>query len=286
MRGMRHREASSPLSALAVALLLATASCGGDDPGATSPASGDGGPSAAASADAGGEGGGTVALPPPKSAAGWQKAFAKDGVGISCTMSEADIIAKGAPSLTFAGSRVFAGFEQVGNNQNPVVARFDAGKLRYCERHETAAPDGRALAVTWDGGKVAYVLYTIVGGGSELDQKSKGGWLESYGNGGGAKVTVLGAVDAESGLLSAGTFVIAKKADGKTNTHTPTDAVTVRDDGDLEIRGSSAFLPVNPDRSSMDCTAYPFDTRYVFAPDLKTLRCSTSTNCTPKQPCP
>ena len=86
--------------------------------------------------------------------------------------------------------------------------------------------------------------------------------------------------------MAGGTFVIAKKSDGKTNTHSPTDAVTVRDDGGLELRGSSAFVPMNPDRSIMECTAYPFDTQYVFAPDLKTLRCSTSTNCTSKSPCP
>jgi len=197
------------------------------------------------------------------------------------------MLAKKGPSLAIGNARLFVGFEQVGQNQNPILARFDGGAPTYCVKHETEGPDGRALGVTWDGGAVAYVVYTIVGGGSAFDAKAKGQWLDRYGDGGGSsKVSVIGAVDAKTGALSYATFVIAKKQDGKTNTHAPADAITVTPQATLEFRGSSAFQPMNPDRSIMECTNYPFDTRYVFSADLKTLVCSSSTNCTSKVPCP
>lgn len=229
------------------------------------------------------------AAPPKPSdlASGFQKAFSKSGVGINCSMSAAQMKSAGAPSLTFGTATVFVGFEQVGDNQNPVFARFDNDTKTYCERHEQEPPDGRALGVTWDGGPKAYVVYTIVGGGSAFDAKAKGQWLDRYGDGGGSsKVTFLGEVDAAAGTLTRGTFVIAKKQDGKTNTHTPSDAAIVRSDGTIEVHGDSAFQPMNPDRSIMSCTGYPFFTTYVFASDLKTLTCSSSTNCTAKVPCP
>jgi hypothetical protein len=253
----------------------------------TAPSSGGASSGGASSGGASSGGAASGGLPPTQGDERWKKAFSKDGVVLTCAMSEAEMLAKNAPNVSIGTSRIVVGFEQVGQNQNPIVARFDAGTQVFCERHETEGPDGRAVGITWDGGGVAYVVYTIVGGGSALDAKSKGQWLDRYGDGGGSsKVSVLGAVDAQTGALSFSTFVIAKKQDGKTNSHTPVDALTVRPDGSLEFRGSSAFQPMNPDRSIMTCTAYPFDTRYVFSADLKTLVCSTSTNCTSKVPCP
>ena len=183
-------------------------------------------------------------------------------------------------------SALYVGFQQQGQNQNPVFARFDGGSLRYCEHHEEEAPDGRAYGVTWDGGATAFVVYTIAGGGSAFDDKARGKWLDHYGDGGGSsKVAYIGEVDTASGDLRAGTFVIAKKMDGKTNSHKPADAILFLDDGRLELHGDSAFQPMNPDKSLMDCTDYPFHTKYVFSGDLVTLTCSSSTNCTSNAEC-
>lgn len=272
-------------SVLLAATILA---CSGDGPGAAGDGgAGSGGSSGGSSGSSGSQA--SDAAPPPSGvlAAGWQKAFAEAGVGLTCAMDEAQMKAAGAPSLTFGTSSLYVGFQQDGQNQDPVFARFDAGTKRYCEHHETEGPDGRALGVTWDGGATAYVVYTIVGGGSAFDAKAKGRWLDRYGDGGGSsRVSFVGEVDAESGALRHGTFVIAKKKDGKTNTHGPTDAVLRLEDGRIELHGSSAFQPMNPDRSIMQCTDYPFLTRYVFSADLTTLACSSSTNCTSAAPCP
>jgi hypothetical protein len=293
---MRHARELGRAALAALTLAATLGGCSSDSTGAPSGGASSGGASSGGASSDGASSGGASsggaatdggALPPPPSASGWQKAFAKDSVSIDCTLTEAALDAKKATVVTVGTSRVFVGYEQSGQNQNPVVARFDAGAKRYCEHHESEAPDGRAYGVTWDGGKTAYVVYTIVGGGSAFDAKSKGKWLEAYGNGGASsKVSVIGAVDADLGSLSYSTFVVAKKQDGSTNSLTPTDAVTVRPDANLELRGSSAFQPMNPDKSLMQCTAYPFDVRYVFAPSLATLVCSSSTNCTSSTPCP
>jgi len=96
-------------------------------------------------------------------------------LGVGCAPSAAELQSAGAPTLTFGGSTIYVGFEQSGQNQNPLFARFDDGAKVYCEHHETEAPDGRAVGITWDGSALAYVAYTIVGGGSALD--GKGGWV-------------------------------------------------------------------------------------------------------------
>jgi hypothetical protein len=101
-------------------------------------------------------------------------------------MSAAEMSAAGAANLSFGEATIYVGFEQDGQNQNPVFARFDGGAQVYCEHHEQEAPDGRAYGITWDGGPTAYVVYTIVGGGSAFDAKGKGGWLDRYGDGGGS----------------------------------------------------------------------------------------------------
>jgi len=196
--------------------------------------------------------------------------------------------ASGSASLAFGGVTLVAGYEQKGQNQDPVLARFDGSNRTYCEHHEREAPDGRALGLTWDGGPTAYVVYTIVGGGSAFDAKAKGSWLDRYGDGGASsKVTYVGEVDVASGALVRGSFLIAKKSDGKTNSHAPKGAVTVTADGSgLEVLGESAFQPLNPDRSIQKCTGYPFQTRYVLSRDLTRLVCASSTNCVGAAPCP
>ena len=233
------------------------------------------------------EGDGT-AQPPGPSADGWASDYADGGVRISCDDDAATLEASNAPRLTFGDSTVYVGYEQVGDNQNPIVARFDGGQRIWCQKHETEGPDGRALGITWDGGNAAYVVYTIVGGGSSLE--GKGGWLSSYApgaiSGGGPKVSYVGGVAMTDGSLSFGTFIISVLSSNKVNSHSPAGAVTVLSDGSIEFLGSSAHKPIDADgKNWMDCEEYPFDTKYVFEPELGEIICAQSTNCTSQMPC-
>ncbi len=272
---------------------LGIAACGDDADGASDGSTASTGAGAGGSSQSGatsGSGGNTTAAGP--SGAGgmvngdWMGGYAEDAVGIQCTQSAAELMASAAPRVTVGNATLLVGFHQVsGNNQDPVVARVDDDAVSFCAYHEQSGPDGRAVGVTWDGGPLAYVLYTIVGGGSELDQAADG-WLGSYGPGGGGRVTVLAQIDANDGDIVHATFISAIKMDGDTNSLRPTAAVTVLADGGIEVLGSSAHKPRNPDRTSMDCTDYPFDYRAIFEPDLDAVRCASSTNCTSQMDCP
>jgi hypothetical protein len=208
------------------------------------------------------------------------------------------MVASGAPSLTFAQTTIFVGFQQFGNNQDPVFFRFDDEQKVYCEHHEHESPDGRALGVTWDGGPKAYVVYTLTGGGTAFDSLAKGGWITSYGDGGGSsKVAVIAEVETTYGTVARATFVPAKRQNGtKTNTLVPADALTVLVGGALELTGNTAFAPLNPDKSVMcvPTTEYPaaldgmMGPSYLarFAPDLASVSCASTAGCSLVQtPC-
>jgi hypothetical protein len=244
------------------------------------------GPEDAAEADD--ESSGGEAPPPGPSAEGWKSAYVEGGVGLSCDDDEATVEGKGVPEVSFADTSIYVGFEQIGDNQNPLFVRFDAGTQIYCQRHETEGPDGRAAGVTWDGGELAYVVYTIVGGGSSLE--GKGGWLSAYApgaiSGGGPKVSVVGRVQTSTGELATASFVIAVKSDNEVNSHSPRGAPTVLADGNIEFLGASAHKPIDVDgKSAMDCTDYPFDSRYVLSADLGTPICASCSNCVSQMPC-
>ncbi len=225
---------------------------------------------------------------PGPSAAGWQRAYTDGGVGLSCDSTLEETIDANAPRVEVGSATLVVGFEQIGDNQNPLFLRFDDGQKIYCVRHEDDPPDGRAVGLTWDGGDTAYIVYTIVGGGSDLEGKS--GWLDAYApgaiSGGGPKVSYLGRVDVKDGSLTSGTFIISVKSDNKVNSHGPLNAPTVLEDGTVVFEGESAHKPIDPaGNTSMECSDYPFTSRYVFAPDLATLACASSTNCTSSRPC-
>jgi len=256
-------------------------SCGGEDDGPADATDSDGDAHRMSGSDH------TIAPTPGTSEAGWMSEFNKDLDSSSCSEDEADY--SGMPKITVGATTMYAGWQQVsGNNQDPFVARFDDGERIYCEYHENDGPDGRALSITWDGGEHAYVVYTVVGGGSDLE--GRGGWLGAYApgaiSGGGPKVSYVGRVNVKDGSLSSGTFIISVLSSNKVNGHAPAGAVTVLEGGNVEFLGSSSHKPIDADgKHHMDCTDYPFDTRYVFSPDLSTLICAESTNCKSLLPC-
>lgn len=219
----------------------------------------------------------------------WTSDFADASISVSssdngCTTTATDLAQSGLARVPSEDGRIlYVGFAQVGaNNQDPLVALVDGDEVMWCQHHEDDPPDGRAVGVSWNGGEVAYVTYTVVGGGTDLE--GGGGWLDSYApgaiSGGGVKVSLVGQVDVSSGALLSSTFVIAVKMDGTVNTHNPSTAAHVLSDGSIEFLGESTHKPIGVDKAtSMGCTDYPFDTRYRFSADLSTLICAESTNC-------
>ncbi|HEU4537657.1 MAG TPA: hypothetical protein VFS00_26235, partial [Polyangiaceae bacterium] len=218
------------LSASAVVCALTFAGCGGDDddggPGGgggaaagTSGGSAGGGGQASGGGQAGGggqangagqAGGGGVMV--PRGDERWQQAFAEVGFGVTkageleCTTDAGALAASGLARVSAGGATIYVGFHQVsGDNQDPFAARVEGDRVAWCRYHENDGPDGRAVGLTWDGGPFAYVVYTVVGGGTDLEMP---GWFRSYGGhaaigGGNKKVGVVGRLDAATGALVA-----------------------------------------------------------------------------------
>jgi hypothetical protein len=217
-------------------------------------------------------------------------------VEFDCSQSLDQILALDPPTVTFGNSMILAGSEQVGaTDQDPIVARYDSGQQTFCEHSKKGGGvDGRAYGLTWDGGSNLYVVYTIVGGGTLFDTAGQGGWIPTYGVGAGAKVTVIGLVDTQFGVVQHATYVeshLVKNGQTKTNSLTPTDAVHVLAGGTLEFFGSPAWCTLNPDLSLMcDPTSsadYPKDYVAQFTPDLTTELCASAMGVSMvKQPCP
>jgi len=55
---------------------------------------------------------------------------------------------------------------------------------------------------------------------------------------------------------------------------------------EVEFLGESAHKPIDADgKNAMDCTDYPFSSRYRFSLDLTALDCADCTNCISEKPC-
>ncbi len=240
---------------------------------------------------------------PLRASGSWKRAFNGSAGSVGCEQSFAQLKKSGTPRLTVGRTTIFVGFQQYGNNQDPVFARYDGTREVYCEHHEKQSPDGRALGVTWDGGPTAYVVYTVVGGGTELEAKASRGWINRYGDGGASSaVTVVGQVELAGGTLTRSTFLVARRVKNgqtKTNTIIPVAAPLRTSSGGVAIFAKSAFAPLNPDQTQM-CPSgkgeYPQSGPGradgasfvgVFASSLGSLSCARTWGCSNvRRPCP
>lgn len=202
---------------------------------------------------------------------------------LSCSMSPAEIVAADTAKATVGPTTIATGWSQVSsNNQDPFLARVDNGALTWCVAVESAPPDGRAYGIAWDGADNLYGVYSVVGGGTQLD--GHGGWMPAYGSagsGGGKTVGVIAKFNPQDGSILASTFIPSELASAKKiNTHSPRD-FTMLEDGTIEYLGNPAFAPLNPDGSLMCAggSEYPNGYRGIFSADLKQLLCAQTESC-------
>lgn len=225
--------------------------------------------------------------PVPGSTGIWISGYTSQSTALNCSMTRSELDGSSAAKVTIEGTALYVGYIQRDNNQNPVIIRMDGDNQIYCIEHEKQSPDARAEGITWDGGDYAYIVYTVTGGGTDLE--IPGGWLSSYSgglySGGGPKVSVIGRVMPFDGDLVNATFVIAAKSDNKINSHSPYGAVSVDSTGNITFYGESAHKPIDIDKKPMECTDYPFNSTYIFSGDLNSIICASCTNCTSDTPC-
>lgn len=224
----------------------------------------------------GGGGGGGTALP---------AVINSSTIKFSPGNDEQAIAATGAASLTIGTQTIYVGTWQASsNNQNPIIASFDSSNPSnnwVKTDYEATGTDGRGLGLFWDGSNLfaAFTTDGTQGSVSEDWRRATGAtgqfsWLNSYGSGGGAKVSVVGKLDQTTGDLTDAAYLSALLTNGNSNTLTVTD-FSVNNSGNLVVNAESFFNPRNPNGSRMtrvdDSITSPFDYTIELTPDLDTV---------------
>ncbi|MGV0027873.1 hypothetical protein [Phormidesmis priestleyi] len=211
-------------------------------------------------------------------------ASVKQAVTLSCTDSEATIKAKGGASVTIGTSSIYIGYQQVSSvNKNPRLVRFDGGKRAWCKSdYEVTNDDGTGYGLIWDGGSVLYGVFSSTGTQGTPSQDFRrfagGGWLTSYGAGGGAKIAVLARINPATGTVSNATFLSALLTSGKSNSLV-VKGLSLKG-SNLVVNADSFFSPRRADRSRMTCSgSSPFNYTVEFAPNLSSVIRATADRC-------
>lgn len=166
-------------------------------------------------------------------------------------------------------------------DQDPVIAYFENGRQVFCNKdYDTTGIDARPVAATADKEHL-YVAFSVNGGSTAANsfaRFTKGGWIKSYGEGKGAKVIVILKLIKTSGEPVAGTYVIAQKEDGKTN------SVALKSlnfaGGKLSVVADAWNAPLTAGGTPFSCSGKsPFRYYLDLQPDLSTARGATADNC-------
>lgn len=194
------------------------------------------------------------------------------------TTSETAVRALGGPSITVDNTTLYIGYEQVTSlNQDPRLISFTNGvRDWYRTDYEVTNDDGTGTGLVWDGTTDSlYATFTSTGTQSTADQDFRefatNGWLPSYGQGGGAKVSILARIDPATGNVLDATFISAVLSNGNSNTLRVTGLGLNGDN--VVVSADSFFSPRRTDKTAMTFTGSggsPFGYTIEFNPDLST----------------
>jgi hypothetical protein len=157
------------------------------------------------------------------------------------------------------GNRYEVGFDQSSSvNQDAFVRKVDSeGQQVWKINHDSSPVDTRATLVALDRDENPWVVFTADGGSNEsgyITRKElaspeafQGVYQNSYGMGGGPKVSIIAQLDPISGKIIKGTFITARLSNGNTNTLNIT-AIGVNDNL-VAFEIASAAWPPGPGTS-------------------------------------
>jgi RTX calcium-binding nonapeptide repeat (4 copies) len=197
--------------------------------------------------------------------------------------SQSAIASSGAAKITIGTQTIYIGTQQVtSTNQNPIIASFDSSNSSnnwVKTNYEMTGADGRGYGLFWSGTNL-YAVFSVDGtqGSSSEDFRRVSGdatqsWLRSYGQGGGAKVSVLAKLNPATGEMTDAVYLSAILSSGDSNSLSITD-LSVNSSGNVVVSAQSYFSPRNPDGSAMTqvtTASSPFDYTVVITPDLTTV---------------
>ncbi|MEM9006381.1 MAG: DUF4114 domain-containing protein [Cyanobacteria bacterium P01_F01_bin.86] len=218
---------------------------------------------------------------PSENSDAFQVSILDDVAKFTGSNDEAQIAASGAASISIDTQTIYIGTNQVSsNNQNPIIASFDSANSAnnwIRTDYETTGTDGRGLGLAWDGEDL-YAVFSVdgtQGSPSEdfrrVSNDAEQSWLRSYGQGGGAKVSVLGQVDPSTGELLSAAYLSAVLSSGNSNSLIIND-LDIATNGNLLVSAESFFSPRRPDGTALTqigSGGSPFAYTVEIMPDLK-----------------
>ncbi len=237
--------------------------------------------------------------PAPTSPPGQPAAISTEVIKFRPSDDEMTIASQGGPSLTLDTQTLYIGtWQQSNNNQDPILASFDpvnpernwvippnGDEIGY----ESTGADGRGQGLFWDGSNL-YAVFTVDGtqGDPSEDfrraaQEATQAWLRSYGQGGGAKISVLAQIDRTTGAMIRAAHISALLSNGNSNTLTIKD-LFLNEAENLIVRADSFFSPRNPDGSRMtppdvEGISSPHDYTLEITRDLRTALSTAAESC-------
>jgi len=197
--------------------------------------------------------------------------FQSETIFFDAAASEKELKEQGAAGVSIGSKIYYIGTQQESaDNQNPIIICFDEGeKLWSFETYENAPPDGRGIGLATDG-ELLYAAFSVDGGTYEkpfFTDYTQNGWLKSYGQGGGAKVGIILQINPDNGEPIEGSFLIAKKEDGSTNSLQITDIQIHKDY--LYVKTNSWYSPLDTRKNRIQVNgSSPFDYRVSLSKDL------------------
>ena len=146
--------------------------------------------------------------------------------------------------------------------------------------YESTGADGRGSALFWDGDDL-YAIFTVDGtqGSSSEDFRrassdNETAWTQTYGQGGGAKASVIAEIDPTTGEMTNAAYLTSVLSNGKSNTLL-IDNVSENEQGNLEIEADAWYSPRDVNGEALtktdDSLSSPFDYTIELTSDLKTV---------------
>ena len=222
---------------------------------------------------------------PVSAADGWTYAGTESAVPFACSDSEEVLKQKKVTHVAQGNAVLYIGYQQVSaNNQDPRVARFDNGKQSWCRTDlEVTDDDSKGYGLLWNGGDGFFAVFSSTGTQGQPAQDFRrfatGGWLKSYGPGGGAKVAILAKLNADNGEPLRATFLSAYLESKKIVNTLVVTQLQKNTSGGLGVSTKTAYAPRRSDTNVMTCTAYPANYQLTFSEDLDKVTEAKADNC-------
>lgn len=192
-------------------------------------------------------------------------------------------------TLTIGTQTLYIGtWQESSDNQTPIVASFDSENpennwIRI--DYEMTGTDGRGYGLFWDETHL-YGVFSVDGtqGTPEQDfrraaDEATQAWLRSYGQGGGAKISVVARLNLATGEMTDAAYLSSVLSNGNSNSLL-INTMALTPQGNLEILADSWFAPRRPDGQAMTQTgsgSSPFDYTIELTPDLSTVLSTAAT---------